>query len=93
MIILNPSLKARLIYFHCFLFPQMKPKVGQTNSQEHIFYNMLSKVKLVSKTQFANGQIKEEELVWPLQKCNMRKSSFFFFNGNRKDFELSYNSS
>ena len=36
---------------------------GGTNSQEHIFYNMLSKVKLVSKTQFANGQIKEEELV------------------------------
>ena len=39
----------------------MKPKVGKTDSQEHIFYNMLSKVKLVSKTQLANGQIKEEE--------------------------------
>ena len=66
----------------------MKPKVGKTDSQEHIFYNMLSKVKLVSKTQLANGQIKEESnhlknVIW---------ERIFFFNGNWKDFEKSYNS-
>lgn len=35
-------------------------KVGQTSSQGHIFHNTLSKVKIFSKTQFANGKIKEE---------------------------------
>lgn len=59
--ITKPKLEGSSHLFPLFSLSPDEAKVEQTNSQEHIFYNILSKVKLVSKKH--NLQMVKEELV------------------------------